>query len=294
MPGVGPVRSAAALLAVLLLAACAEPSAGGPPAGAAPPPSPQLPTEPSAVVLRVEQVGGFTTPQELAARPPVVSVHADGRVFGLGPMAAIYPAFAWPNVQVRQVSAEQVRDLVDRALAAGIADRTDPGEPPLADATTTRFTLVTATDRYVREVYALSEGVGAGGLTGEQLAVREELRSLLDELQEVAQPHDGSPEVYEPHAIAAVVTPWTAPEDAGPGIDFSGDPQAWPGPPLPGETIGPDVGCVVATGEQATAVRAAAGGANVRTPWATPDGALWSVTFRPLLPDETGCADLQR
>jgi hypothetical protein len=292
MPAVGPVRTAAVLLATLLLAACAEPSAGRPPSGAAPPPRAQLPADPDAVVLRVEQVGGFTTPQELASRLPLVSVHADGRVFGLGPMAAIYPAFAWPNVQVRQVTTEQVQDLVDRALAAGIADGTDPGEPPLADATTTRFTLVTAGQRLVREVYALSEGVGSDGLTDEQVAVRAELQSLLDELQDVAQPFDGSPEVYEPQSVAAVVRPWTAPEDDGSGADFSGSPQAWPGPPLPGEPVGPDVSCVVATGEQATAVRAAAGGANVLTPWSTPDGALWSVAFRPLLPDESGCADL--
>ena len=28
------------------------------------------------------------------------------------------------------------------------------------------------------------------------------------------------------------------------------------------------------------------------TPWLTGDGTRWSVVFRPLLPDETGCADL--
>ncbi len=289
----GPVRTAAVLLTVLLVAACAEPSSGSAPSGTAPTPSAQPPSDPDALVLRVQQVGGFTTPQELAARLPVVSVYADGRVFGLGPTAAIHPAFAWPDVQVRQVTVEQVQDLVDRALAAGIADSTDPGEPPLADATTTRFTLVTAGERFVREVYALTEGTGSPGLTEEQSAVRVELQSLLDELLEVAQPFDGSPQVYEPVAIAAVVRPWTAPEDDGSGLDLSGNPQAWPGPPLPGEPVGPDVGCAVATGEQATAVRAAAGGAHVLTPWATPDGALWSVAFRPLLPDETGCADLQ-
>ena len=48
---------------------------------------------------------------------------------------------------------------------------------------------------------------------------------------------------------------------------------------------------MVAAGDEATAVRAAADGAHVLTPWETPDGALWSVTFRPLLPDESTCAD---
>ena len=37
---------------------------------------------------------------------------------------------------------------------------------------------------------------------------------------------------------------------------------------------------------------AAAGTGNALTPWVTPDGGHWSVTFRPLLPDESGCSDL--
>jgi hypothetical protein len=74
---------------------------------------------------------------------------------------------------------------------------------------------------------------------------------------------------------------------------MSPEPVAWPGPPLPGERLGrlPDVTCVVATGKQASAVITAAGNANVLTPWTSGD-ATWSVTFRPLLPDESGCADL--
>lgn len=288
-------RTAALLIAVLALAACADPpSVGRSRPDAAPAPRAELPADPDALVLRVQQVGGFTTPRELVSRLPLVSVYADGRVFGLGPMAAIWPGFAWPNLQVRQVPVEQVQDLVDRALAAGVADTTDPGSPPLADVTTTRFTLVTAEERFVREVYALSEGLGAEGLTDDQRALRAALQSFRDELQDVAQPGDGSPAVHEPPLVAAVVAPWVAPEDDGSDLRFDGPPLAWPGPPLPGEPVAPDVTCVVATGEQAMAVRAAAREATVLTPWETPDGALWSVAFRPLLPDESSCADLVR
>ena len=290
--GVGPVRTAAVLLTAVALAACAQPrgDAGGPapsPTGAAPP------DDADALVLRVDQVGGYTTPGADAARLPMVSVYADGRVFGLGPVAAIWPPFAWPNLQLRQIPVEQVQDLVTRALAAGLADTTDPGAPPLADVTTTRLTLVTAEERFVREVYALREGVRAGGLTDGQRAVRAELLSLLDELQDVAQPADGSAVGYESPAVAAVVPPWVSPEQRG-FERFDSPPRAWPGPPLPGESIGPDVGCVVATAAEAEAVRAAADRASVLTPWQTTDGALWSVAFRPLLPDESSCADLLR
>ncbi|HET9140343.1 hypothetical protein, partial [Actinophytocola sp.] len=67
----------------------------------------------------------------------------------------------------------------------------------------------------------------------------------------------------------------------------------WPGPALPGESIGPETGCVVATGDQARAVMAAARDASAATPWRS-GGKTWTVALRPLLPDETGCADLTR
>jgi hypothetical protein len=91
-----------------------------------------------------------------------------------------------------------------------------------------------------------------------------------------------------PHAVAAVASPWADPED-----DLAHPEQPWPGPELPGEPVRAplEVGCVVATGDQAAAVLAAAATASTATPWVS-GGARWFVQFRPLLPDETGCADL--
>lgn len=288
------LRTLALLGLVGVLAACAEPAGDG---GGAPEPTPalpvELPEEPGALVLQVEHTGGFTTPDELASRLPLVTVFADGRVFSQGPVAAIYPPFAWPNVQVLQVPPEQVQELVGLALDAGVTGTGDLGSPPVADAPSTRFTLVTAGQTFVREVYALAEGDGAPGLTEAQREAREELRGLVDELTTRAQWGNGSPEGYEPEAVAAVVRPWTPPEDHGSGTDVAGPPRPWPGPPLPGELVGPlpDLTCVVATGDQARAVREAATGASTLTPWSSGE-AVWSVSFRPLLPHETGCADL--
>lgn len=288
----GPVRTTAVLVAVLLVAACAEPSPGS-----APPSSAQPPVDPDALVFRVEQVGGYTTPQELAARLPVVSVYADGRAILQGPVPAIYPGFAWPNIQVLDLGAAGVQELADHALAAGVAERGHLGSPSVTDVPSTRFTLRTAEATHVREVYALTESTGAAGtaLTEDQMAARERLRELLTEVQDLssASTPEEVPESWTPAAVAAVVEPWTArEEDTAQGL--SPEPLPWPGPPLPGEPIGSGISCVVATGEVAGAVVTAAQGANALTPWATPDGALWSVAFRPLLPDETGCADLVR
>ena len=290
----------AALGLLLLLSACAErPDAGAaPPEPSTPAPTPaptsaELPAG-EGLVLQVEHTGGFVTPETTVGRLPLVAVYADGRVFTQGPVAAIYPGFAWPNVQVQQADPDTVQALVDRALAAGVGETTDLGSPPIADAPSTRFTLTTAGGTVVREVYALNEGEGVGtGLSAEQRQARGELVDLLAELTDLQfslQPGGSAPPSYEPAAVAALVRPWT-PGEADPML---GDQPAlpWPGPALPGEPVAPGVTCVLATGEAAGTVRAAASEANTLTPWSTADGARWSITFRPLLPHETGCTDL--
>ena len=246
-----------------------------------------VPAASEGLVLRAEYTGGFISPSVLVSRLPIVSVYADGRVISEGPVAAIYPGPALPNVQVTTIDQGEVQDLVDQAMAAGVADTSDLGIPPVADAPSTRFTVVTASDTYVREAYALFESPPeGGGLTTEQQAARAKLADLLTALTDTASAES---EPYEPDAVAAVASPWVDPED---GLQ---QPEvAWPGPALPGEpTGGPsDVGCVTATGDQAHAILDAAGSANAATPWISPDGMPWTVVLRPLLPDETGCADL--
>jgi len=135
-------------------------------------------------------------------------------------------------------------------------------------------------------VYALWETPEGSGLTAEQEDARGRLSELMSSLTDTGTAGTTS---YEPESMAAVVSPWVDPQDglAQPGVP-------WPGPTLPGEpTGGPlDVTCVTATGPEAQALAEAALSADAATPWLTNDGSRWTVTFRPLLPDETGCADL--
>ena len=277
------MRATAAAFLVLGLAACAERGATG---GASPAPPSSEAAATDGLVLRVEHTGGFVTPSTTAARLPLVSVYADGRVITEGPVPAIYPGPALPNLQVAEIDDAAVQDLVDRALAAGVADTADLGMPPVADAPSTRFTLVTAEDTREREVYALWETPEGSGLTPEQEESRRRLSDLLASLTDAGIARTTS---YAPDAVSAVVTPWIDPED---GLVQPELP--WPGPALPGEPTGgpPDVTCVTATGAEAQSLLASAREGNAATPWVTGDGTRWSVTFRPLLPDETGCADL--
>jgi hypothetical protein len=292
----GAVRPALTAAVVLALTACAERAGepGSPPAG----PTAALPDDSDGtLVLQAEYTGGFVTPETTVARFPLASVYADGRLIVEGPVAAIYPGFAWPNVQVVDIGRDRVQQLADRALAAGVAETEDLGMPPLADVPSTRFTLVTADETYVREVYALTETAGMpdSGLTEAQEAARTDLRELLDELTGLAVPEDGdpAPQPWTPAVVAAVVRPYVASEaDTEQGL--VPQPVPWPGPPLPGEPVGPfpDLTCVTALGDQATAVIDAAQDANMLTPWLSADGGRWSVVFRPLLPEESGCEDL--
>ena len=291
IPGVLRVASAAALL---LVAGCAERGSASPDPS---PPLVHLPEDGDAVLLRVEHVGGFMTPAATVSRLPLSSLYADGRLITEGPVDAIYPGPALPNVQVRRLDAAVVQELADRAVAAGVTEPGDLGRPPIADAPSTRFSLATADGTVVREVYALAEyRLGAdqaeSHLTEEQAADRARLRELTTALFEAGQQPTGDGRVpvesYVPAAVAAVASPWIDPGDG-----LAHPEQPWPGPALPGKPVGGSlgVGCVVATGDAANAALAAAAAANAATPWVS-GGSLWSVQFRPLLPDESGCADL--
>ncbi|HET9517761.1 MAG TPA: hypothetical protein VFO77_08560, partial [Actinoplanes sp.] len=70
-------------------------------------------------------------------------------------------------------------------------------------------------------------------------------------------------------------------------------PVRWPGPKLPGAALGDGLGlgCVTVTGDRVAPLQAVALRADAATAWSS-GGKQWSVTFRPLLPDERDCTDL--
>jgi hypothetical protein len=278
----GPLT--AVLASLVLVAGCA--GSGG---DAATRPTPAS-EGPGRLVLEVEHVGGFTTPEALAARLPLVAVYGDGRVVARGAQIEVYPPPALPSLQVWRLDAEGVQTVVDRAVIAGVTGTTDLGSPPVADAPATRFTLVTDEGTSVREVQALLELPDDSGLTLEQRAARDELRGLLEVLTSPEPLGATGPEPYEATAVAAVVAPSMPPPDPA----LVQPEVAWPGPALPGEPLpgGLGLSCVVARGAEAEAVLAAAASATTLTPWVAGDGSRWTLTLRPLLPHETGCADL--
>ena len=283
------VRAALGPLLLLLVAACADTGSGG--ASATSTGEAYAPDE---LVLRVSYTGGLATPAMLAGRLPILSVYGDGRAIAQGPQVLSYPPPALPNILVRRIGPEGVRKLVERARAAGVGGpAVDYGQPNVADAAATRFTV--GADSV--EVYALTEAQEpVAGLTEAQLRAREKLIDLLTALTDLPATLGaevaGDEQPYEATVVAAIASPGS-PEPTDQDVAARAAELDWPGPALPGEKIGPDTGCVTATGAQATAVLAAAAKASAATPWRS-GGNTWTVALRPLLPDETGCADLTR
>ncbi|PZG19962.1 hypothetical protein C1I95_10515 [Micromonospora craterilacus] len=283
-----------AVVPLLLLAstACAQQSgaigAGGDSG------SPEVSYSAETVVFRMDYTGGFTTPAMLATRLPTISVYGDGRVFTQGPVTLIYPGPALPNLQVGTVSAAAVENLISLARAAGVGSTIDLGTPPVADVPSTRFTVLGQQGVEQMEVNALAEAGGAeSGLTAEQRAARDKLRAFAESLTSTSGPLagavDSGTQAYTPTSVAAVAESWVAGGEAGEQPEM-----AWPGPELPGGSeLGKDLGlgCVTVTGDALPKLLAAAANASAATPW-TSGGKRWTVTLRPLLPDETDCSDL--
>jgi hypothetical protein len=285
----------AAAVPLLLLGACAQRATGGSPAGsAATGTGPGTPESTRArfpgandLVLRTESYGGFVAPDMILGRFPQVSVYGDGRVITQGAVPSIYPGPALPNLQVTMITPEFIQSLVQQGLAAGVRNGSDLGQPGVADAPTTRVTVVTAGGKQVVTANALSEAPSNDRrLTTGQRDARAKIAAFVKKLGALANRPGVHSTNYEPTAVVVYASPWAKPA-TGPVPPA----QAWPGPALPGTDIDPatKAGCVAVTGAATPKVLTAAKGANALTPWTTGYN-KWRVVFRPLLPDENGCA----
>jgi hypothetical protein len=285
------IRAAAVLSLLALTAACGQQSGTG--SGKTSGGSNGGSIAADVAILRVDYIGGFVSPVTRATRLPIVSIYGDGRVITEGPQIAIYPGPALPNVLIRQIKATDVDKLVSRALAAGVGSKLDLGTPQVADAPSTRFTVVTEEGTKTVQALALSGDDQSSGLTQRQRAARTALWNLLSALTNLPGTLGagavGKEESYRATAVAAIATPWVA--DANTQITRPEIP--WPGPKLPGQSLdaAANLGCVDANGETAAKILGSAGKASTITPW-TSGGSRWTVSVRPLLPGESGCAAL--
>jgi hypothetical protein len=287
----------AAAVPLILLAGCARTAADGTgagdgasagPASGGPESTSAASTGANDLVLRSESYGGFVPPAQVLGKLPGISVYGDGRVISEGPIPAIYPGPALPNVLVQRITPELVQEMVREGVAAGVRNGADLGRPSVADAPITRITVVTADGPQVVTADALSEAqTDDPRLSAAQRQARAKLAAYETKLSGLTtRPGMPEPTAYEPAGVVVFASPYTAPT----GLPAS-PAKAWPGPALPGADIDATTkaGCVAVTGPQKDQVLAAAKAANAITPW-TAGSARWHLIFRPLLPDESGCA----
>ena len=284
--------TAVAAVTLFLLSACARADdTAGPSAPAAERSSAPVVAGPDALVLRIERLGGFMAPDQQLGRLPTVSVYGDGRIITVGPQVAIYPGPALPNLLIQQVDPATVTGLLDKAAAAGVKSGADLGRPGVADAPTTRITVAAPDGTRTVDAVALTEAQPDDPrLSTAQRDARAKLAAFVQEVSDLSAAK-GMPKAqpYQSAAVAALARPYVRPQD---GLPKQPAAVVWPGPALPGASFGAQTGCVTAGGPDAAKVLAAAKTANAITPW-TSAGRTWTVIFRPLLPDETGCADLK-
>jgi hypothetical protein len=285
---------AAAGLLATLLGACA--------AGATSPPGSPTgdtilhPTGAGDLVLRHQEVGGFVAPQALLARYPVISVYGDGTVITVGPIDAIFPGPALPNLVATRLTEAGLQRLL---VAAGLAGLLGPDAQfpanGIADATTAQFTVIAAGSRHVISAYALREA--APGMEGgpAAAAARAKLRTFADALGDLRRTLGAEvvgPDVAFPYSSLRILVAKGAPQPGDPAV--ARPPQAWPlstplatfGTPGTGATV--NLRCGTVSGPDLQTLRPLLARATQITGW-TSGGSAYTLSLLPMLPDDAGC-----
>ena len=284
------VRPAAATILLLLaLAACAEtpvdPGDGG---------GIDHSTSPDHVLVQLSSEGGFTPVEWTYTNFPFYSLYGDGTLVVPGAQIEIYPRPALPAISSREVDEAGIQAILEEAIAAVQdvpADLNDLGFMSIADASTTVITVSAGgVDRTIR-VYALSELTERpDGMPESEYEARLRLQELVTKLTGstdwLPEGSLGPEGPYEASAARLFVGGYRPVED------LAQEPVPWPldeGLAGFGAPVAPGgYRCGVVQGADWDAVHEAATSANTLTPWADA-GERFSILFRPLLPDETGC-----
>ena len=291
----------AALLVALGAAACtggaapsaapSSPASGGPTPVASEAPQQGIahPTGADEIVLRLESTGGFVPVEFIAGGVPSFTLYGDGRVVfqqtSIEPPMREDGVFAGYPLRTAVLNEEQVQELLEFALSdGGLAVARDEYQNPLvADAPTSVFTINAENDSKTVMVVAL----GMEGEPGPDTAVLRQLNALGERLRDFDEGGTIATDPYEAPAYRGVILeqegiqgvntiawPW---DDIAPE-DFT----------LPADGNALQQGTHTLTPEQAAAVGVEGFENGIMTGvyLTGPDGKIYSLVIRPLLPDE--------
>jgi hypothetical protein len=229
-------------------------------------------------VIRISVGGGFSPyGTDFAAVPTLVL--ADGTAFTGGAITMQYPGPAISPVSTGRLSSAQVASLLDAAKAAGLTTKRDYGQPGITDVGTTTITVVLDGTTHTAAVYALGYEDGAGGLTAEQRAAREQVSAFVGKVGDAVS--SAATGLFEPTAYQVLSTP-SQPASSYP--DPKPNQLDWPVPDTP-LAEGP---CRDLTGDDAAAFRGALAKATQITVWRS-GGKDWQVIARATLPGDAPC-----
>ena len=282
-------RLGLALAIPLLVAAC-----GGSPQGATPTPTVVLgaidhPTGADEVVLRFDEAGGFVPVEFLLAHMPIFTLYGDGTIVFQGiaipmvPPREGDPAVGQP-LRTAKLSEEQVQALLEFALGDGglAAARERYDNPFVADAPTAVFEIHAAGGSKTVSVVAL----GLDSTPNADSATLASLVRLAERLRNFDQGGTLPSAAYEPRLYRGVLL------DAAGGV---GRIRPWPWPNLAPDdfalpedpnTLQQRIRVLSADEAAMLGVDGHAGGIQAGLFMQGPDGIVYSLVLRPLLPDE--------
>jgi hypothetical protein len=292
------LRLPAAILATTItLTACsatgfgtAQPSAAAPtPAPSASPEGLAHPTGSNEIILRADEAGGFVPMEWMAAHVPYFTLYGDGRAVFVSTSSIVEPApdgvITGMPIRTVVLSDQQVQDLLILALRDGglAAARTDYPNPNIADAPATVFEIHADGDSKTVSVMAL----GMEGEPGPDTAIKAAFSKLAALLRDFDKGGSLGSAPYAPAAYRGVlndasgaqgvkIRDWPWPDLAPADFTLPADPNVLQ---MRTRVLTPaEAGAVGAPGFENGIV----GGVFLRSP----DGALYSLALRPLLPDD--------
>ena len=250
-------------------------------------PPPALPTGADEIVLRIFVRANQPDPLSIARAFPEFTLYGDGRLITIdrdaepGLLGALEEAYLTP---------EGIRLLAAEWVAAGALEPLDGyGFTGVLDGDSTRFYIGTEppVSFSVSDLGSRPGGPGAD-VTDEQLAARETLTALRSAMRSyedlVGREIVSGPSPLAPDRVAIVGMPFGVGGESDFPFDVTGLGERVETRVSPTTCLvvdGPDLETLLDTLDEAASL----------APWRI-DGRQWALVFRPMLPDEAGCAVL--
>jgi hypothetical protein len=292
---------------MLVLAACGSAASSGPPTGSTAPSNPpseaptgaptstpgafgaiEHPTGASDVVLRYDETGGFVPMEWSASSAPIFTLYGDGTIIFRDlsgePPAALGSVRPYLPFRTARMSEDQIQTLLEFALGAGGLGTARPNYPNdmVADATSAVFTVNAGGLAKTVSVY----GLGIEGQGVPDVPSRRAFLGLRDRLLDIDKGGSIKTDLYAPDRYRAILL------EGQPGAP---DQRAWP---WKGITVGDFVADSDPNGFQLPArvlsvadvevlgVAPYKGGFTGMPLVGPGDGKIYSLSLRPLLPDD--------